>query len=123
MSDFILDDLLPKEPIPEEAWAKPDPDKVISTKFKNCNECKYLEKCIDAERIHVWDCTHSFDDFRREEAFIMVGRKCPIDGMADKESEQSFDFASFCEQQIFVNGEGYDFERLLKLYKQKEKVK
>lgn len=89
----------------------------------NCNECKFLGKCIDAERVCVWDFTIIFDDFRRKEAVIMLGRKCPIDGMTDKESEQSFDFASFCEKQIFEHGEQYDFDRLLKLYRQSQKIK
>lgn len=28
-----VDDLLPDEPIPPEAWAEPDPNEVITTRF------------------------------------------------------------------------------------------
>ena len=29
----IVDDLLPDEPLPPDAWVKPDPNKVITTRF------------------------------------------------------------------------------------------
>lgn len=33
MDETILDDLLPDEPIPPEAWTEPDPNEVITTRF------------------------------------------------------------------------------------------
>ena len=88
----------------------------------NCNECKFLEKCFDAGRVAIWDATRSFDQTRREVALLMIDRMCPINGQIDKDSDRIFDFASFCEQQIFEHGEEYDLDRLLKLYKQSQKI-
>ena len=52
MSETILDDLLPDEPIPPESWIEPDQNKVISTRI-TIKEYKIELQALDVKVLDI----------------------------------------------------------------------